>query len=142
MVSGLRPRWITPSSICLILHILGKPNSLIALLFIQNNSQFKNITKTRLPASMLRSSSIVYVQVCPAPQIFTKQQMSPSELSSRCFCPVFCYHFAQFQLQFLLLKRVKCPPFFFHSQNNSTSSPGLMRVPLANQNWGNILNEQ
>ena len=33
-----RPRWITPSSICLILHILWKPNSLIALLFIQNNS--------------------------------------------------------------------------------------------------------
>ena len=27
---GLRPRWITPFSICLILHILGKPNSLIA----------------------------------------------------------------------------------------------------------------
>ena len=28
-----RPRWITPSSICLILHILRKPNSLIALLW-------------------------------------------------------------------------------------------------------------
>ena len=34
----IRPRWITPSEICLILHILRKPNSLIALLFIQNNS--------------------------------------------------------------------------------------------------------
>ena len=33
-----RPRWITPSEICVILHILRKPNSLIALLFIQNNS--------------------------------------------------------------------------------------------------------
>ena len=30
MVSGLRPRWITPSEICLKLHILQKPNSLIA----------------------------------------------------------------------------------------------------------------
>ena len=39
---GRRPRWITSSEICLILHILRKPNSLIALLFIQNNSQFKN----------------------------------------------------------------------------------------------------
>ena len=28
----------TPYEICLILHILRKPNSLIALLFIQNNS--------------------------------------------------------------------------------------------------------
>ena len=35
---GRRPRWITPSEICLLLHILRKPNSLIALLFIQNNS--------------------------------------------------------------------------------------------------------
>ena len=33
---GRRPRWITPSEICRILHILLKPNSIIALLFIQN----------------------------------------------------------------------------------------------------------
>ena len=29
---GRRPRWITPSEICRILHILRKPNSIIALL--------------------------------------------------------------------------------------------------------------
>ena len=34
---GLRPRWIAPSSIRLILHILRKPNSLIA-----NSSIFEN----------------------------------------------------------------------------------------------------
>ena len=33
---GRRPRWITSSDICRILHILRKPNSIIALLFIQN----------------------------------------------------------------------------------------------------------
>ena len=33
---GRRPRWITPSEICRILHIQRKPNSIIALLFIQN----------------------------------------------------------------------------------------------------------
>ena len=33
---GRRPRWITPSEICRILHILRKPNSIIALLVIQN----------------------------------------------------------------------------------------------------------
>ena len=33
---GRRPRWITLSEICRILHILRKPNSIIALLFIQN----------------------------------------------------------------------------------------------------------
>ena len=110
---GRRPSWITPSEIFLILHILQKLNSLIALLFIQNNSQFKNIAKTCLTASMLSFCSIVYVQVCPAPQIFSKQQMSPSELSSCCFCHVFSHYFAQIQLQFLLLKRVKCPSFQF-----------------------------
>ena len=37
---GQRPRWTTPSEICRILHILRKPNSVIALLFIQNISSF------------------------------------------------------------------------------------------------------
>ena len=37
---GRRPRWITPSKICRILHILRKPNSIIALLFIENISSF------------------------------------------------------------------------------------------------------
>ena len=114
------------TSICLILHILRKPNSLFALLFIQKNSQSKNMAKICLPASMLSSPSIVYVWVFPAPQRFSKQQMSPSELSSCCFYYVFSYYFAQFQRQFLLLKRVKCPPFCFHNQNNSISSPGLL----------------
>ena len=79
--------------------MIRKPNSIIVLLFIQNNSQFKNIAKTSLLASMLSLSLIVCVQVCPAPQIFSKQQMSSSELSSCCFCYVFSHYFAQFQLQ-------------------------------------------
>ena len=38
---GRRLRWITPSEICRILHILRKPNSIIiALLFIRNISPF------------------------------------------------------------------------------------------------------
>ena len=37
---GRRPKWITPSEICRILHILRKPNSIIALLFIQNIYSF------------------------------------------------------------------------------------------------------
>ena len=114
---------ITPSGICFILHILRKPNSLIVLLFIQNNSQFKNIAKTCLPGSMLSSPSIVYLQVCPAPQIFSKQQMSRSELSSCCFSYVFSHYFAQFQLQFLLLKRVKCPPFQFSQRKQLNLVP-------------------
>ena len=38
---GWRPRWIKPSKICRILHILQKPNSMIALLFIQIFSTLK-----------------------------------------------------------------------------------------------------
>ena len=110
---GLRPRRITPSEISIILHMIRKPSSIIVLLFIPNNSYFKNIAKTSLPALMLSLSSIVYVQVCPARQIFSKQQMSPSQLSSCCFCYVFSHYFASFQLQFLLLERVKYPPFQF-----------------------------
>ena len=37
---GGRPRWITSFEICRILHILRKPNSIIALLFIQTISSF------------------------------------------------------------------------------------------------------
>ena len=40
-----RPRWITFSKICIILHVLRKPNSMIAFLFIQNKSKFKNKLK-------------------------------------------------------------------------------------------------
>ena len=94
-----RPRWITASEISIILHMIRKPNSVIVLLFFQHGSQFKNIAKTCLPPSMFISSSIVYVQVCPAPQIFSKQQMSPFELSSCCSCHVFSYFFAQFLQQ-------------------------------------------
>ena len=47
---------------------------------IQNNSQFKNIAKTdenmlTCIDTMLSLSSIVYVQVCPAPKIVSKQQV-------------------------------------------------------------------
>ena len=41
-----------PSEICLILHILRKSNSLIALLFILVIPSLKTAAKTCLPASM------------------------------------------------------------------------------------------
>ena len=94
-----RPRQITPSRVSIILHMTRKPNSIFVLLFIQNNYQFTgNIAKTCLPPPMLSSSSIVHVQSCSAPQIFSKQQMSPFELSSCCSCHVFSYYFVQFLL--------------------------------------------
>ena len=108
----------------------GKPRPItlsqisIVLLFIQNNSKFKNIAKTCLPPSMLSSSSIVHLQGCSAPQIFSKQQMLPFELSSCCSCHVFSYFFAQF----LLLKRVKCPPFFKFTTKTTQPRPQVFSV--------------
>ena len=43
---GRRPRRITSSEISIILHMIRKPNSIIVLLFIQNNCYFKNMAKT------------------------------------------------------------------------------------------------
>ena len=108
----IRPQRITPQEISIILHMIRKPNSIIVLIFIQKNSQFKNKAKTCLPPSMSSSPSIVHVQGCLAPQIFSKQQTSPFELCSCCSCHVFSYNFAYFPL----LKRMKCQPFFLFSQ--------------------------
>ena len=121
-------RLITPSEISIILHMIRKPNSIIVFLFIQNNFKHKNIAKTCLPTSidpsMLSSSSIVHFQGCSAPQIFSKQQMSPFELSSCCSCHVFSYYFAQF----FLLKRVKCPPFFVFTTKTLNKTTMLRKL--------------
>ena len=61
ILQGSRLRRITPSEISLILHKIRKPNSIIVLLSIQNNSCFKNIAKTCIPPSMLSLSSIVHI---------------------------------------------------------------------------------
>ena len=51
---GWGPRWmITPSEICILLHMTRKPNSIIVLLFIENISNFL----TSLPFRRLSSKS-------------------------------------------------------------------------------------
>ena len=67
---GLRPRRITSSEISIIFHIIRKPNSIIVILFIQNNSQFENI------AEMFSSSSLQ----CP----FRVVQLHKYSPNSRC----------------------------------------------------------
>ena len=117
-----RPRRIRPPEISIIHHMIRNSNLIIVLLFIQNNSQFKNML-TSIDPSMLNSSSIVHVQGCSAPQIFSKQQMSPFELSSCCSCHVFRYFFRQV----LTLETSEMSAIFqVHNQNNSTSSPGRL----------------
>ena len=55
---GRRPRRITSYKTFIILYMIRKSNQIIVLLFIRNNSLFKNIAKTCLALSMLSSSSI------------------------------------------------------------------------------------
>ena len=63
---GQRPRWITPCEICRILHILWKPNSIIALLLIQNISSFLIKGVSPLRSLFFRSPNITQ----PCPQVF------------------------------------------------------------------------
>ena len=110
-----KPRPITPSQISTV------------LLFIQNNSKFKNIAKTCLPPSMLSSSSIVHLQGCSAPQIFSKQQMLPFELSSCCSCLVFSYYFTQF----LTLEMSEMSAIFVFSTKTSQPRPQVFLLNSA-----------
>ena len=78
---GRRLRRITPSEISMILHMIRKPNSIIVLLFILNNSQFKNIVKTCLPPSIYRCS--VHLRQCT----FRFVQLRKYSPNSRCRPP-------------------------------------------------------
>ena len=128
---GCYPSRPQASEISIILHMIRKLNSIIVLLFIQNNSQFKNMAKTCLPASMLSLSSIVCVQVCPAPRTFSKQQPSVAlRVVFLLFLLCVSHYFAQFQLQFLLLKRVKCPPFQFSQRKQLNLVPRSSRLTV------------
>ena len=87
--------------------MIRKSNSIIVLLFIQNNCQFKNIAKKCKPLSMLSSSSIVHVQGC-----FRVVQLRK-------------YYFAQF----FLSKRVKrVRHFCFHNKKKTLPRPQVFSV--------------
>ena len=56
--------------------------------------------------------------------MFSKKQMSPLELSFCSSWHVFSYNFAEF----LLLKRVKCPPFFVFTTKTTQPRPQVFSV--------------
>ena len=111
--------------ICRILHILRKPNSIIVLLFLQNNSKFKNKLKH---ANLGRCKFISIKHLYREVQGIKVCKYTPN---SRC-CPSSCFLavLAMFLGQHFEVKRVKCsatvPPFGSNYQNNSTSSPGFL----------------
>ena len=120
---GRRPRWITPSEISIILHIIRKPNSIIVLLSIQNNSYFKNIAKTGFPPSFLSSSSIVHVQG------FQLRKYSPTaDVALRV---VFLLFLPCFQLLFrlvLTLETIEMSTIFIFTTKTTQPRPQVFSV--------------
>ena len=116
------PRSPRPSSKLRTLHILRKPNSIIVLLFLQNNSKFKNklkhsnlgrckhIDNASLSGlilgdqSLLRSANIFQIADVVRRVIFF------------CSCDVFRQYFALNRVKF----STTVSPFCSYYQNNST----------------------
>ena len=63
---GLRPRWITLSSTCRILHILRKPHSIIAIYYVGVNQSINQASKQAIiqSKSRLLGRLIRFVQTC------------------------------------------------------------------------------
>ena len=81
-----RSRRITPSEISIILHMIRNPNSIIVLLFIQNNSQFKNKAKACLPPSMLKGQCPDYAHA-RASSVFSSKDNRTVILTRQNFLP-------------------------------------------------------
>ena len=132
------PRSPRPSSKLRTLHILRKPNSIIVLLFLQNNSKFKNklkhsnlgrckhIDNASLSGlilgdqSLLRSANIFQIADVVRRVIFF------------CSCDVFRQYFAVNRVKF----STTVSPFCSYYQNNSTSFPGFHGQPFNNLQQG------
>ena len=71
---------ITPSEISIILHMIRKPNSIIVLLFIQNNLSLKTWLNmlTFIDPWMLSSSSIITFGVAQLRKCSPKSRCHPS----------------------------------------------------------------
>ena len=123
-----RPRWITPFEICRVLHILRKPNSIIALLFIQNISLFdlKGVSPFR---------SLFFC----SPKITQSFSQRFNNLQRAALLTSFWRHrFNNLQQAALLTSLIQ------YDEANLVNSSWLwwiMRVFLTNQKLGNILNE-
>ena len=124
---GRRPSRITPSEIFIILHMIRKPNSIIVLLFIQNNSQ---LAKTCLPPSIHRC--YVHLRQCTFRVVQLRKYSANSRCRpSSCILAVLAMFLAIISPKFLLLKRVKCPPYLFPQPKQLNLVPRSSRLTAA-----------
>ena len=116
------PRQITPSEISIILRLIRKPNSIIVLLFIQNNSYFKNMAKH---AYLHRSIDIKFIFDSARLRLFSSANIL--QIGNVTLRVVFLLFLPCLKLFFCLVLSLETSEmsatFQVHSQNNSTSSP-------------------
>ena len=125
---GRRPRRITPSEIAIILHMRRKPNSIIVLLFIQNNScSFRTWLKH---AYLHRSIDVNFIFDSARLGLFSSAnilEIADVALWVVFTLVVFSMFLAIFFCLILTLETSEMSAMFqVHNQNNSTSSPGLL----------------
>ena len=138
---GRRPRWVTPSKICRILHILQKPNSIIALLFIQNIYSFLNLRSFAISLFVFQLTK-------------NNTTSSPGFLGQHFNNLLRSFQHRWFNMTKLLTSLVQWFSVgstfdvidsiwrrFFPNLVNSSWLWWIMRVVLTNQKRGNILNE-
>ena len=137
---GRRPRRITPSEIATILHMIRKPNSMIALLFIQSSS-----SDVALRVIFLLFLLCFYPLFRPVPAVVLT--LETSEVSA---ILVFTTKTTQSRPQvFSVNGALTCRRLhFWHFLVKDKILPNLvvsnwlwwiMCVLLANQNWGDTL---
>ena len=97
-----RPRRITPSEICLILHILRKPNSLIGLSY-----SFKIMPSLKTSQNMLTFVDVKFVSIVDVQKVKGYLGLQISEIYSKQQMSVELYSCYVFRQQFVV-KQVKC----------------------------------
>ena len=125
---GRRPRWKTPSEICRILHILRKPNAIIALLFIRIISSFlKEFRHFALCFSAHQNNTTLS-------QDFLGQRVN-NQHRAALLTSFWRHRFNNFQRAALLTSLVQYLA-------KSSWLWLIMRAVLTNQKWRNILNKE
>jgi len=134
---GRRPRWIAPSEIYRIFHILRKPHSIIALLFIQNIFFAQTCKLYSRPFSLCWMTQ-------PCAHVFSVNGSIIFDINDSIICSrLHCWR------HFDVNGSIICSKLHFwrHWFNmteflvNSSCLWWIWRVVLTNQKQGNILNE-
>ena len=123
-----QPRRITPSEISIILHTIRKPNSIIVYYSFKIIPTLKTWLKH---ANLHRSIDVKFI--IDSARLGLSSSTNILQIADVAFRVVFLLFLPCFQLlfaKFLLLKRVKCPPFFVFTTKQLNLVPRSSRLPV------------